>query len=147
MLGATTPGSFSSLEESFLEARRCVLIELGGRAPGHPATDTPTTNTPNGGKGRWRGRRQEQHADSPPPVSSHLVAVLATLALGSQVGLAAQSSQNDRKLRRLVGSVEVTATDGSSVTIAWEPSRDNEASPGTGSMSTAPGLGRRHRRT
>ena len=55
------------------------------------------------------------------PSIATLVAVLLTLALGSQTGSAAQ---NENGSPEAVRSVEVTATDGSSVTIAWPPSRE-----------------------
>ena len=60
------------------------------------------------------------------PSGATLVALLVTLSLGSQVGLAARSAQNDSGAPQAVRSVEVTAADSSSVTIAWPPSRDND---------------------
>ena len=79
------------------------------------------------------------------PSVATLVAVLVTLALGSQVGLAARSAQSDRRAPEAVRSVEVTATDGSSVTIAWPPSRDNDVVRYGDLCRTALGLGRRRR--
>ncbi len=65
------------------------------------------------------------------PSVATLVAFVATLVLGSQTGLAAGSSQKGA-CSEAVGSVEVTATDGSSVTIAWPPSRDSDSVVGYG---------------
>ncbi len=56
------------------------------------------------------------------PSVATVVAVLATLAIGTQSGLAAGSSRQDRVAPDPIPAVEVTATDGSSVTIAWPPS-------------------------
>ena len=58
------------------------------------------------------------------PSAATLVAIVATLAIGSQTGLAAGSSAGSVPMP--VSSVEVTATDGSSVTIAWPASRDTD---------------------
>ena len=57
------------------------------------------------------------------PSVATVVAVVVTLVLGSQTGFAAGSSQAPQA----VASVEVTATDGSSVTIAWPPSRNSDS--------------------
>jgi chitodextrinase len=51
------------------------------------------------------------------------VAIVITLAIGTQASLAASSSKKDRSDPRAVTSVEVTAADASSVTIEWPPSR------------------------
>src|SRR4029079_654971 len=56
------------------------------------------------------------------PSVATLVAVLVTLAIGTQSGLAAGSSRQDRVAPDPIPAVEVTATDGSSVTLAWPPS-------------------------
>ena len=55
------------------------------------------------------------------PSAATFVAIVTTLVIGSQTGLAAGVS---RGAPDAVSSVEVTATDGSSVTIAWPPLRD-----------------------
>ena len=65
------------------------------------------------------------------PSVATFVAVLVTLAVGSQTGLAAGSSQSGRA-PQAVDSVEVTATDGSSVTIGWPPSRNSDSVVGYG---------------
>ena len=60
------------------------------------------------------------------PSAATLMAIVSTLAIGSQASFAAGSSQSSRGAPDAVSSVEVTATDGSSVTIAWPASRDND---------------------
>ena len=60
------------------------------------------------------------------PSAATLVAIVTTLAIGSQASFAAGSSQSGRGAPDAVSSVEVTATDRSSVTIAWPPSRDTD---------------------
>jgi chitodextrinase len=57
------------------------------------------------------------------PSAATLVALVVTLAIGTQASLAASSSKKDRLDPRAVSSVEVTAADASSVTIEWPPSR------------------------
>ena len=59
------------------------------------------------------------------PSVATVVAVIVTLALGTQTGLAARSSHKGRDLQP-VTSIEVTATDASSVTISWPPVRDRD---------------------
>ncbi len=59
------------------------------------------------------------------PSAATLVAIVTTLVIGSQTGLAA-GSQGGRGAPDAVSSVEVTATDSSSVTIAWPALRDND---------------------
>ena len=56
------------------------------------------------------------------PSAATFVAIVTTLVIGSQTGLAA----GGRGAPDAVSSVEVTATDGSSVTIAWPPSRERD---------------------
>jgi chitodextrinase len=63
------------------------------------------------------------------PSAATSVAVLVTLVLGSQAGVAATS---DHKAPQPVRAVEVTETDSTSVTIEWPPSRDNDAVAGYG---------------
>ncbi len=60
------------------------------------------------------------------PTAATLVAIVTTLAIGSQTGLAAGSSQSGRSAPDPVSSVDVSATDSSSVTITWPASRDND---------------------
>ena len=60
------------------------------------------------------------------PSAATFVAIVTTLAIGSQVSLAAGSSQSGRGAPDAVSSVEVTAADSSSVTIAWPALRDND---------------------
>ena len=56
------------------------------------------------------------------PSAATFVAIVTTLVIGSQTGLAAGCPGSPDA----VSSVEVTATDGSSVTIAWPALRDND---------------------
>jgi chitodextrinase len=58
------------------------------------------------------------------PSAATFVAIVFTLLVATQTGLAS-SAQGGRGAPDLVSSVEVTATDSSSVTVAWPPSRDN----------------------
>ena len=60
------------------------------------------------------------------PSAATLVAIVTTLAIGSQTGFAAGSSQSGRGAPDAVSSVEVTATDSSSVTFAWPASRETD---------------------
>jgi chitodextrinase len=57
------------------------------------------------------------------PSVATIVAVFATLAVGSQTGLAAGSSQGAPDP---VSALEVTATDATSVTVAWPAVRDRD---------------------
>src|SRR5262245_29084630 len=57
------------------------------------------------------------------PSAATLVAIIVTLAIGTQASLAASSSKNDRWDPRAVDSVEVTAADASTVTLEWPPNR------------------------
>jgi chitodextrinase len=59
------------------------------------------------------------------PSAATFVAIIATLLIGTQTGLAA-GSQSGREGPARVASVEVTATGNSSVTIAWPHSRDDD---------------------
>ena len=62
------------------------------------------------------------------PSAATVVAVLVTLVVGSQTGLAAHLTQNDHKdpqALKAVRSIDVVAADESSVTIDWPPSQDN----------------------
>ena len=61
------------------------------------------------------------------PSAATFVAIVATLLIGTQTGLAA-GAHADRGAPDPVSSLEVTAADSSSVTIAWPPSRDNDVS-------------------
>ena len=78
---------------------------------------------PLGGGVPWRVRRQEQHAHTPPPISRHV--------RGDRFHASRRNADWSCLQRRArgapdpVSSVEVTATDSSSVTVAWPPSRDN----------------------
>ena len=57
------------------------------------------------------------------PSAATLVAIVVTLAIGTQTALAA-AVQHEGPLRSArVSSLEVTAADASSVTIEWPPSR------------------------
>src|SRR5262245_20455034 len=60
------------------------------------------------------------------PSAATFVAFAVTLVIGTQTGFAAGLSQSGRGVPDAVGSVEVTATDRSSVTIAWPVVRDND---------------------
>jgi chitodextrinase len=71
------------------------------------------------------------------PSAATLVAIIITLVIGSQTGLAAGSSRSDRDAPDPVRSVEVTATDGSSVTIAWPALRDRNVAGYTVSLNGA----------
>jgi chitodextrinase len=73
----------------------------------------------------WRATRNSMLVRRRPSAAT-LVAIVVTLVIGTQTGLAAGSSQSGRGAPDPVRSVEVTATDGSSVTIAWPPSRDRD---------------------
>ena len=57
------------------------------------------------------------------PSAATLVAIVVTLAIGTQATLAASSSTKDRSDPRAITSLEVTAADASSVTVEWPPSR------------------------
>ena len=59
------------------------------------------------------------------PSAATLVAIVVTLVIGSQTTFAASSNSKDRIDPHAVPAVEVSAADGSSVTIEWPPSRDN----------------------
>ena len=58
------------------------------------------------------------------PSVATFVALVVTLVIGSQTGLAA-SSGAPGSAPPAVSAVEVTAADASSVTVVWPPSRDN----------------------
>ena len=57
------------------------------------------------------------------PSAATFAALLVTLAVGSQAGLAAQS--NDNRPPRRVLTLNVVSSTSSAVTVAWPPARDN----------------------
>ena len=61
------------------------------------------------------------------PSVATFVAVLFTLVVGTQTGLAASSSQEDHNAPEAVESVDLVDTDSTSITISWPPSPDNDA--------------------
>ena len=81
---------------------------------------------PMGGMVPWRGRRQEQHAYSPPPISRHACGDRYHACDRKSDGSCRRFGAAGRGAPDAVSSVEVTATDGSSVTIAWPASRDTD---------------------
>ena len=78
-----------------------------------------------GDKVPWRVRRQEQHAYTPPPISRHSCGDRYH-ARDRKSGRVLPQVRPGRGAPDAVSSVEVTATDGSSVTIAWPALRDND---------------------
>ena len=81
---------------------------------------------PEGGAVDARERRQEQHAYSPPPISRHACGDRYHACDRESDGSCCRFVPVGRGAPDAVSSVEVTATDGSSVTIAWPASRDND---------------------
>ena len=75
-------------------------------------------------------------AAHPPPRSWRS---LSRLLIGTPDGSCRVAAAEERPIA--VSSVEVTATDGSSVTVAWPPSRDNGTSPATASTSNGAQVG------
>src|SRR6187551_2149688 len=71
------------------------------------------------------------------PSAATFVAIVSTLLLATQTGLAS-SAQGGRGAPDPVSSLEVTATAGSSVTIAWSPSRDNSVTGYTVYLNSVP---------
>ena len=74
------------------------------------------------------------------PSTATLVALLMTLAIGTQAGVAAEAAprasqpvlRTDTTSPRRVRLVDVTAADASNVTVAWSRSRDNVGVEGYG---------------
>ena len=117
-----------------------VLAVLAGKPSGDPPTPIPKKGTRyvawSGDKNSMLIRRR--------PSAATLVAIVFTLVIGTSDGSCCRVVAVGRGAPDPVSSVEVTATDGSSVTIAWPALRDRNVA-GMGCMWTARGWGRRRR--
>ena len=89
--------------------------------------DAGARTCPQWGTSPWRGGRQGQHAYSPPPISrarlSRIVTSRSLIAWNSDWSCRTFVPERQRRSEASAPS-RCTATEGSSVTIVWPPSRD-----------------------